>query len=400
MDDADAGASRKPPGGAGGAERVLLGAQVPDDQDFEGAPRDRPAPSPPAGRIGTPRRAFRDGAPGARRGPDRAGRSGGPRGRASAASARGPQRDSGRCPCRSGRRRAAAPGGAPEPRDRRGAPPGVQGEHQVGIRIVLIRRRHLDLVAEIAEDARPAQRRRPIAGAGCLRRRRDEADLHGFDRLPGRLMSAQVSATDLVAMLQDARARTLELVAGLDRDRLMGPQLDIVNPASVGNRASRLVSRAFHPARARRAAAPDGGGRRGSTIPRGCPMGRAGRSRCRRCSTPSATWRASTTRWSAASTSRADAAGGRPLPARHLPRGHARRGLHLHAPDPRLSGAVLRRLGHLGPVPTGPGPWPGDVPVAEASGGSAPSRRRTSSSTTRNGRIRYRSRRSASRARR
>lgn len=43
-------------------------------------------------------------------------------------------------------------------------------------------------------------------------------------------MSAQVSATDLVAMLQDARARTLELVAGLDDTQLMGPQLDIVNP--------------------------------------------------------------------------------------------------------------------------------------------------------------------------
>ncbi|MCB4802781.1 selenoneine synthase SenA [Methylorubrum populi] len=43
-------------------------------------------------------------------------------------------------------------------------------------------------------------------------------------------MNAQVSAAGLVAMLQDARARTLELVAGLDRERLMGPQLDIVNP--------------------------------------------------------------------------------------------------------------------------------------------------------------------------
>ena len=43
-------------------------------------------------------------------------------------------------------------------------------------------------------------------------------------------MSAQVSTADLVAMLQDARARTLELVSGLDRDRLMGVQSDIVNP--------------------------------------------------------------------------------------------------------------------------------------------------------------------------
>ncbi len=43
-------------------------------------------------------------------------------------------------------------------------------------------------------------------------------------------MTAQVSAADLVAMLQESRARTLELVAGLDRAQLMGPQRDIVNP--------------------------------------------------------------------------------------------------------------------------------------------------------------------------
>ncbi|MCJ2135306.1 SUMF1/EgtB/PvdO family nonheme iron enzyme [Methylobacterium sp. J-026] len=43
-------------------------------------------------------------------------------------------------------------------------------------------------------------------------------------------MTAQVSAADLVAMLQDSRARTLELVAGLDRAQRMGPQHDIVNP--------------------------------------------------------------------------------------------------------------------------------------------------------------------------
>jgi iron(II)-dependent oxidoreductase len=43
-------------------------------------------------------------------------------------------------------------------------------------------------------------------------------------------MSAQVSTADLVAMLGDARARTLELVSGLDQERLMGPQSEIVNP--------------------------------------------------------------------------------------------------------------------------------------------------------------------------
>ncbi|MCJ2018261.1 SUMF1/EgtB/PvdO family nonheme iron enzyme [Methylobacterium sp. E-065] len=43
-------------------------------------------------------------------------------------------------------------------------------------------------------------------------------------------MSAQASTAELVAMLKDARARTLELVSGLDQDRLMGPQSAIVNP--------------------------------------------------------------------------------------------------------------------------------------------------------------------------
>ncbi|RZK82966.1 MAG: ergothioneine biosynthesis protein EgtB, partial [Methylobacterium sp.] len=37
-------------------------------------------------------------------------------------------------------------------------------------------------------------------------------------------------ATQLLAMLQDSRARTLELVAGLGPDQLIGPRLDIVNP--------------------------------------------------------------------------------------------------------------------------------------------------------------------------
>ncbi len=37
-------------------------------------------------------------------------------------------------------------------------------------------------------------------------------------------------AADLIARLHDARARTLELVAGLEGEALMGPQLSIVNP--------------------------------------------------------------------------------------------------------------------------------------------------------------------------
>jgi hypothetical protein len=43
-------------------------------------------------------------------------------------------------------------------------------------------------------------------------------------------------AADLIAPLRDARARTLELVAGLEGDALMGPKL-----SPVGDRASRVV---------------------------------------------------------------------------------------------------------------------------------------------------------------
>jgi iron(II)-dependent oxidoreductase len=39
-----------------------------------------------------------------------------------------------------------------------------------------------------------------------------------------------VSAVDLASMLRDSRRRTLELIADLDDDQLMGPRLDIVNP--------------------------------------------------------------------------------------------------------------------------------------------------------------------------
>ena len=40
----------------------------------------------------------------------------------------------------------------------------------------------------------------------------------------------EVATADLAAMMRDARARTLELVAGLDAQQLMGPRLPIVNP--------------------------------------------------------------------------------------------------------------------------------------------------------------------------
>lgn len=43
-------------------------------------------------------------------------------------------------------------------------------------------------------------------------------------------MTLKVSTPHLIAMMQDARSRTLELVSGLDADQLMGPQIRTVNP--------------------------------------------------------------------------------------------------------------------------------------------------------------------------
>jgi len=43
-------------------------------------------------------------------------------------------------------------------------------------------------------------------------------------------MTAQVSTDHLIAMLQSARQRTLELLDGLSDEQLVGPRLPIVNP--------------------------------------------------------------------------------------------------------------------------------------------------------------------------
>ena len=43
-------------------------------------------------------------------------------------------------------------------------------------------------------------------------------------------MTTQTNTATLTAMMQDARARTLELVSDLTADQLMGPKLDTVNP--------------------------------------------------------------------------------------------------------------------------------------------------------------------------
>ena len=43
-------------------------------------------------------------------------------------------------------------------------------------------------------------------------------------------MTLRVSTAYLTATLQDARARTLELISGLDQAQLMGPKIQTVNP--------------------------------------------------------------------------------------------------------------------------------------------------------------------------
>ena len=43
-------------------------------------------------------------------------------------------------------------------------------------------------------------------------------------------MTAKISTTHLTTILQDTRSRSLELVAGLDEEQLMGPHIATVNP--------------------------------------------------------------------------------------------------------------------------------------------------------------------------
>ena len=43
-------------------------------------------------------------------------------------------------------------------------------------------------------------------------------------------MTAKISTTHLTTILQDTRSRTLELIAGLNEEQLMGPQIATVNP--------------------------------------------------------------------------------------------------------------------------------------------------------------------------
>ena len=85
-------------------------------------------------------------------------------------------------------------------------------------------------VAELAEEARPAPRRHPIAGARLFRCGRDEANLHATLWDSNTFMTSSLPSADLIQMLQCSRRRTLALVAGLTPEQLIGPQLDIVNP--------------------------------------------------------------------------------------------------------------------------------------------------------------------------
>ena len=84
-------------------------------------------------------------------------------------------------------------------------------------------------MAEFSQDRRPTIGSGPVARPVTFLGRGNDGDLHNWP-------SEQVSMSDvltrdtLIANLMDARARTLELVHGLDDEQLMGPRLDIVNP--------------------------------------------------------------------------------------------------------------------------------------------------------------------------
>ena len=211
---------------------------------------------------------------------------------------------------------------------------------------------------------------------------------------PRILPSPMRSTAELSAWVRDARRRTLELVAGLDERQLLGPRLPDRQPAAVGDRPRRLVPGAVGAAPRRRAAGPC------APTPMRCrtrarsPTTRAGTCPCRsrdgdarlhgaRCETR------------VLGSLEEEPDRGRPLlrGVHGLPRGHARRGVRLHAADARLSRARLAAAPTTrgGRRRRGRGPWPGDVRVP---GGAfllgADGRASRSSSTTRSGRTRSR----------
>ena len=208
-----------------------------------------------------------------------------------------------------------------------------------------------------------------------------------------------LSPAELIAQMADARARTLTLVEGLDAAAADGPAARHRQPAALGDRPRGLLLRVLGaapaPRRGRRAARTS----TASTTRSPSPTTTAGICRFRHFPTP----------WPTCGRCRSAVAAhlaNDPPDARRdylaqyarVPRGHAHRGLHLHAPDARLPDAGDR---HAQRTRRGrPAAWPVTPRFPAASSCSARSPTTASASTTRSGRTRSRCGRSASPGRR
>ena len=194
---------------------------------------------------------------------------------------------------------------------------------------------------------------------------------------------APPTADVLAGWVTDARRRTLELIDDLDDEQLMGPRLGTVNPLlwEVGHLAWFQEKWSLRHPRHERFAAP----RRRRAV-------RLRRRRPRHALGPAA----AVARADAPLRGRGPAAGARSPGGRarqrrgllrdagRLPRGHARRGVHLHAPDAGLPRAAAGRpaagSGSGGPLAGRRRRSPA------APSGSGRARASRSSSTTRSGR--------------
>ena len=156
-------------------------------------------------------------------------------------------------------------------------------------------------------------------------------------------MTEPLSTARLADYLADARARTLELVRGLDAAQLMGPRLDIVNPLlwEIGHVGWFHEYFALRRLGWRSPRLPDADAMYNSSI-----VPHASRWELPLPSLPGHTrLHGARARRDAAvgSAAHSRGRGDRTLSADDLPRGHARRGLHLFASDARLSGTGIRR---------------------------------------------------------
>jgi gamma-glutamyl hercynylcysteine S-oxide synthase len=112
--------------------------------------------------------------------------------------------------------------------------PGMQCNQQIGS-FALIGEGEANLMPQATQDRGPARSRGTVAGAGTFSGRGHYGNIQSGPypqsvSIAAVRMTHPVTTSRLIEMLQDSRARTLELVADLDDEQLIGPQLDIVNP--------------------------------------------------------------------------------------------------------------------------------------------------------------------------